>query len=174
MPVIPFKDKTPIIHESVWIAPTAWVTGDVELAEDVSFFFGSVARGDIFPIKIGKGSNIQENSMIHTSHDRQDVRIGEYVTVGHRAIIHGAHVGDNCIIGMGATLLDGAKVAKNCIVGAHSLVTENKEMPEGTLIMGTPAKPIRDLNEDELIFLKKSAENYIKVASEYKNIDPHQ
>ena len=170
MPVIPFEDKNPRIHESVWIAPDAWVTGDVELGEDVSFFFGAVARGDIQPIKIGKGTNLQENALIHTSYNKQDVVIGEYVTVGHGATIHGAHVGDTCIIGMGATLLDGAKVGSNCIVGAHSLVTLDKEMPEGTLIMGTPAKAVRDLNEKELSYLKKSAENYINVASEYKKI----
>ncbi|MEZ4752713.1 MAG: gamma carbonic anhydrase family protein [Bdellovibrionota bacterium] len=170
MPVIPFKDKHPIIHESVWISPTAWVTGEVELAENVSFFFGAVARGDILPIKIGKGTNLQENVLVHTSINRQAVQIGEYVTIGHGAIIHGAEVCDTCIIGMGATLLDGAKINKNCIVGANSLVTEDKEFPEGTLIIGSPARTVRDLTQKELAFLKNTADRYIDVMNEYKSL----
>ncbi|MCB0319095.1 MAG: gamma carbonic anhydrase family protein [Bdellovibrionales bacterium] len=169
MPVAPFKNIHPKIHETAWISPTAWVTGEVEIAEDVSFFFGAVARGDVLPIFIGRGTNVQDNAMIHTSIGRNPTVIGQNVTIGHHAIIHGAKIGNTCIIGMGSTVLDDAVISDNCLIGANSLVTEGKVIPEGTLALGSPAKPVRDLTEKELQMLKSSAERYIKVASEYKS-----
>lgn len=167
MPIIPYEGHTPKIKGDVFLAPDTWITGQVTINTDVSIFFGSVLRGDIQPITVGKGTNIQEHSMLHTSHSLPPCTVGEYVTIGHRSIIHGCTVKDRCIIGMGSIILDGAEIGEDSIVGAQSLVTMHKKFPPRSMIMGSPAKVIRELTDEEIESIKKSAENYIKTGKTY-------
>lgn len=167
MAIIPFKDRLPKIAQNVFIAPDSWITGDVTIGEDVSIFFGSVLRGDINKIVVGKGTNIQEHSMLHTSHGLGDCVVGEYVTVGHRAIVHGCTIGNHCIIGMGATILDGAEIGEFSIVGANSLVTMHKKFPPKSMIMGSPAKVVREITEADIKGIEESAKHYIETGREY-------
>lgn len=165
--IIPYGETTPTLGNNVFVAPDAWIIGNVDLGDQVSVFFGSVLRGDILPITVGRGSNIQEHSMLHTSHDRMPTIIGEDVTIGHRAIVHGATVGNRCIIGMGAILLDDAVVEDDCIIGAGALITSNTHIPAGSMVMGMPAKVVRSLSEEERSFLKQSAINYVETGKQY-------
>ena len=167
MPVVEFKTHRPVIHPSAWLAPTAYVTGKTTIGEDVSIFFGSVLRGDIQAIRVGKGTNIQEHALLHTSGGMNDCVVGDFVTIGHGAIIHGCTVHDETIIGMGSTILDNAIIGKNCLIGANSLVTMNTVIPDGHLALGAPAKVIRKLNEAEIQSLRDSALHYIDVGREY-------
>jgi carbonic anhydrase/acetyltransferase-like protein (isoleucine patch superfamily) len=170
MPIIPFENHTPRVESSGFIAPDAWVIGDVEVKGEASIFFGAVLRGDILPIKVGERSNIQEHAMLHTSHGLSPCIVGREVTVGHRAIIHGATVKDRCIIGMGSTLLDGAVVEENCIIGAHSLVTMGTVIPAGHLALGSPAKPVRKLNEAEIRQIRESARSYVATGKSHAQV----
>ncbi|MFS8113691.1 gamma carbonic anhydrase family protein [Rhizobium jaguaris] len=157
-----------------WIAPDASVIGKVELGEDVGIWFGAVLRGDNEPIVVGKGTNIQEGTMVHTD-PAFPTTIGEGCTIGHHAIIHGCTIGDNSLIGMGATILNGAKIGNSCLVGANALVTEGKEFPDGSLIVGAPAKAIRTLDEAAIEGLRRSARNYVtnwqRFARDLKRLD---
>jgi carbonic anhydrase/acetyltransferase-like protein (isoleucine patch superfamily) len=143
-----------------WIAPTAVVIGRVRLGRNASVWFGAVLRGDNDPILIGENSNIQDNAVVHTD-PGQPVTVGANVTVGHNVILHSTSVGDNSLIGMGATLLNRSRIGKNCIVGANALVTEGKEFGDGMLIVGSPARAMRPLGETELALMKASAEVYV-------------
>jgi carbonic anhydrase/acetyltransferase-like protein (isoleucine patch superfamily) len=143
-----------------WVAPGAHVVGKVELGEDVGIWFGVTLRGDNEWIIIGAGTNIQENTMIHTDWGFP-ATIGTGCTIGHGAIIHGCTIGDNSLIGMGATVLNGAKIGRNCLVGANALVTEGREFADNSLIVGSPAKAIRTLDDQAVERLKASAANYI-------------
>jgi carbonic anhydrase/acetyltransferase-like protein (isoleucine patch superfamily) len=145
---------------SSWIAPDAAVVGDVRIGRDVGIWFGSAIRGDREPITIGAGSNVQEHTVMHTDPGFPLV-IGEGCTIGHRAILHGCTVGDNSLIGMGAIVLNGARIGRNCLVGAGALVTEGKEFPDNSLIVGSPAKVIRTLDDAAAERLRKSAEDYV-------------
>ena len=142
-----------------WIAPTAVVIGDVVLNSGVGIWFGSVLRGDNEPITIGEGSNVQENCVFHTD-PGYPVTIGKGCTIGHKAMIHGCTVGDNSLIGMGATVLNGAKIGKNCLIGAGALITEGKEIPDGSLVVGAPGKAIRQLDDAAIEGLRQSATHY--------------
>jgi carbonic anhydrase/acetyltransferase-like protein (isoleucine patch superfamily) len=155
-----FEPKLPA-PDRYWIAPDATVIGKVELAEDVGIWFGTVLRGDNEPISIGARTNIQEGVMIHTD-PRFPVRIGSDCTIGHHAIVHGCIIGDNSLIGMGATVLNGAQIGNNCLVGANALVTEGKAFPDNSLIVGSPAKAIRVLDEDAVEKLRQSALRYVE------------
>jgi carbonic anhydrase/acetyltransferase-like protein (isoleucine patch superfamily) len=154
-----FEPNTPGA-DHFWVAPDANVIGKVTIGEDVGIWFGSTLRGDNEPIVIGAGSNIQEGVMIHTD-PRFPVTIGENCTIGHHAIIHGCVIGENSLVGMGATILNGAKIGKNCLIGANALVTEGKEFPDNSLIVGSPAKVIRTLDADAVEKLKQSAVRYV-------------
>jgi len=167
MPVIPFNDKHPKIGSNVFIAPDAWVIGDVEIGDNVSIFFGSVLRGDILPIRVGNGTNIQEHSMLHTSHDLTPCLVGSDVTVGHRVILHGCAVEDGALIGMGATVLDGAKIGRQGVVAAQSLVPMNMQVPELTLVAGIPAKVKKEINSELLKANKLGVEHYKEVGLHY-------
>lgn len=142
-----------------WIAPNAQVMGNVIIKSGVGIWFGTVLRGDNEPIVIGEGSNVQENSVFHTD-PGFPVTIGKNCTIGHNAIIHGCTVGDNSLIGMGATVLNGAQIGKNCLIGAGALVTEGKVIPDGSLVVGMPAKAIRELDADTIAGLTRSALHY--------------
>ena len=157
-------DKT---HPSAWIAPGAVVVGDVHLAEEASVWFNAVLRGDTEPIRIGARSNIQDLSMVHADPGFPAV-IGSDVTVGHRAIVHGAQVGNNALIGMGAILLNGVQVGEQCIVGAGALLTQGKIFPPRTLILGSPAKVVRDLTEADFQMIAESAAHYVERARQYR------
>jgi carbonic anhydrase/acetyltransferase-like protein (isoleucine patch superfamily) len=143
-----------------WLAPDASVIGQVEIGEDVGIWFGAVLRGDNEPILVGRRTNIQEGAMVHTD-PRFPVSIGEGCTIGHHAIVHGCTIGDNSLVGMGATVLNGARIGKNCLVGANALVTEGREFPDGSLIIGSPARAIRTLDEAAIDGLRRSATNYV-------------
>ncbi|OFI05469.1 2,3,4,5-tetrahydropyridine-2,6-dicarboxylate N-acetyltransferase [Clostridium acetireducens DSM 10703] len=163
-----FNDKYPKVHSQCFIAKSAEVIGEVYLEENSSIWFGSVVRADTNKIYIGKGSNIQDNCTVHINQGDSPVKIGENVTVGHGAILHGCIIGDNSLIGMGAIILDNVEIGENTIIGAGSLVTSNKKIPSGVLCMGSPAKVIRNLTKEEIYSLKENAEHYMEMAKEYK------
>lgn len=142
-----------------FVAPTAVLIGDVRLAEDASVWFGAVLRADDEPITLGRGSNIQDNSVLHAD-PGFPIHIGTNCTIGHRAMIHGCTIGDGSLIGMGATILNGARIGKNCLIGAGSLVTEGKNIPDNTLVMGSPARPVREIDATGIASLEKSAALY--------------
>lgn len=170
MAIIPFQDKTPNLeNDNIFVAPDAWVIGDVSLSKSVSVFFGATLRGDINPIVIGEGSNIQENAVLHTSWGLGPCVVGKNVTIGHRAILHGCTVEDLCIIGMGSTILDGAVIGSECIIGANSLVTMNTKIPPKSLALGSPAKVVRQLTDKELNELRRSAKAYQEKGEWYKD-----
>lgn len=164
--ICPFSGKSPRIERKVFVAHTAALIGDVKIEEDVSIWFGAVIRGDIETISIGKGSNVQDNCTIHTSKGF-GVEIGDYVTVGHNAVLHGCTIKSNTLIGMGAIVLDGAIVEENCLIGAGSLVPPGKVIPTGSLVMGSPAKVVRKLGPEEIEKIKKNAEHYIALKAKY-------
>ena len=161
-----FCGKKPVAGERVFIAPGARVIGDVELADDVSVFHNAVLRGDINSIKVGKGTNIQDNSTVHLASDR-GVVIGEGVTVGHNAIIHACTIENHCIIGMGSCIMDEALIGHHSIVGAGTLVTGGKEFPPYSLITGSPARRLRDLTKEETEHCEASANRYIEVKDKF-------
>ena len=167
MAIYQLNDLTPTIDATAWVADNAQVIGNVTLGEDVSVWFGVVARGDTSSIVIGKGSNIQDNSVLHADHGMPLV-IGENVTVGHQVMLHGCTVGDGSLIGIGAIVLNGAIIGRHCLVGAGALVTEGKEFPDGTLIIGSPAKAARQLSPEQIEGLKMSAQHYVNNAARYK------
>jgi len=169
MPIYALGDNKPTLPENGawWVAPDASVIGKVILGEDVGIWFGAVLRGDNEPITVGRGSNVQEDVMIHTD-PGHPATIGEYCTIGHHAIIHGCTIGNNSLVGMGATILNGAKIGNNCLVGANALVTEGKEFPDNSLIVGSPARVVRTLDEKAVEGLRRSAENYIRNWQRFK------
>jgi carbonic anhydrase/acetyltransferase-like protein (isoleucine patch superfamily) len=155
------------IADDAFIAPSAVVIGDVILQPESSIWFGAVLRGDIETITIGRGSNIQDGTVCHTD-PNNPCTIGEFVTVGHMAMLHGCTIGDGSLIGIGATLMNGSSVGKECIVGAHALVTEGKKFSDGVVIMGAPAKVVRELNDGDRAKLRANAERYVERAKRYK------
>ena len=167
MAIYQLDDLKPVVHPSAWVADNAHVIGSVRLAEDTSVWFGVVIRGDTSTIQVGKGSNIQDNSVLHAD-EGMPLSIGEGVTVGHQVMLHGCTVGDNSLVGIGAIVLNGAKIGSNCLVGAGSLVTEGKEFPDGSMIIGSPAKAVRMLSSEQIEGLKMSARHYIDNARRYK------
>jgi carbonic anhydrase/acetyltransferase-like protein (isoleucine patch superfamily) len=162
MPVYALGGLSPKLPPSglYWIAPDAHVIGQTELGEGVGIWFGAVLRGDNEPVTVGNNTNIQEGAMLHTD-PGFPVTIGEGCTIGHHAIVHGCTIGNNSLIGMGATVLNGAKIGNNCLVGANALVTEGKEFPDASLIVGSPARAIRTLDEKAIDVLRRSAEKYV-------------
>ncbi|WP_431284737.1 gamma carbonic anhydrase family protein [Humitalea sp. 24SJ18S-53] len=160
MPAYALDDLTPNLPEAYWIAPDAHVIGQVTLGKDVGIWFGAVLRGDNEPIVLGEGTNIQEGAMLHVDAGFP-MTIGAHCTIGHHAILHGCTVGEGSLIGMGATILNGAKIGRGCLVGANALVTEGKEFPDGSLIVGSPAKAVRELDATARQRLLGSAAGYV-------------
>ena len=156
-----------LIDKSVYIAEGAKVVGNVEIGKNSSVWFNAVIRADSDNVKIGANSNVQDNAVVHTSKDF-GVQIGDNVTIGHGAIVHGCTVEDNVLIGMGAIVLDGAVIEKNCIIGAGSLVTQAKVIPEGSLAFGNPAKVVRQLTDDEIRSITHNAISYMNKSKNYK------
>ena len=151
-----------MISEKAYITKTAVIEGDVTVEDNVSIWYGAVLRGDLAPIYVGEGSNVQENCTLHV--DRNcPVKIGKGVTIGHGAIIHGCTVGDNSLIGMGAIVLNGAVIGKNCIIGAGALVTGGTQIPDNSLVIGSPGKVKREVTEAEIAANKENAEEYVNL-----------
>lgn len=167
MAIYQLDDIAPSIAPSAWVADNAQVIGNVTLGENSSVWFGAVVRGDTESITVGKGSNIQDGSVLHADLG-MPLLIGENVTVGHQVMLHGCTIGDNTLIGIQAVVLNGAKIGKNSLVGAGSLVTEGKEFPDGSMIFGSPAKAVRQLSLEQIEGLKMSARHYVDNASRYK------
>lgn len=147
------------MNQKIWIAPNATVTGNVTLRNHVSVWYGAVLRGDSGTITVGEGSNIQDNAILH-----EKTTIGNYCTIGHGAIVHGCTVGDNCIIGMGAIVLNGAVLGNNCLVGAGAVVTGKTNAPDGSMLLGSPAKVVKPLTPEQIAGNRESAEHYIHLA----------
>jgi carbonic anhydrase/acetyltransferase-like protein (isoleucine patch superfamily) len=158
----------PRLGKGAWIADSAQVMGNVELDDDVSVWFGTVIRGDTEVIRIGRGTNIQDGSVLHADIGKP-ITIGENVTVGHKVMLHGCTIGDGSLIGIGAIVLNGAKIGRGCIVGAGALVTEGKEFPDGSMIIGSPAKAVRELTPEQKQGLRWSAEHYIENAARFRS-----
>lgn len=167
MPIYALDGIAPEISPDVgWIAPSAVLVGNCHLGPEVGIWFGVVARGDIEPVRIGARSNVQENSVLHTDKGFP-LTIGKNCTIGHSAIIHGCTIGDNTLIGMGATVLNGAKIGKNCLIGANALITEGKEIPDNSLVVGAPGKVIRTLDAEAIAGLTASADRYVANAKRF-------
>ena len=149
----------PQIHPEAWVAPGAHVMGKIVLEDAASIWFGAVLRGDNEEIRIGRGSNVQENCVFHTDMG-YPLTIGTNCTIGHKAMLHGCTIGDGSLVGMGATILNGARIGKGCLIGAGALITEGKEIPDGALVMGAPGKVVRVLDAEAQARLIKSAEGY--------------
>lgn len=160
MAIYQLDDLTPRLADTAWVADSAQVMGNVELADDASVWFGVVIRGDTETIRIGKGSNIQDGSVLHADVGKP-LTVGEHVTVGHKVMLHGCTIGDGSLIGIGAVVLNGAKIGKGCLVGAGALVTEGKEFPDGSMILGSPARVVRELTPEQVQGLHMSALHYI-------------
>ena len=165
-----FKEFTPKIGERVFIAENATVIGNVEIGDDSSIWFGTILRGDVNFIKVGKCTSIQDGSVVHVTNKTHPTVIGNYVTIGHAVKLHGCTIKDNCLIGIGAIILDGAIVNENSIVAAGTLIPPNKEFPPGVLIMGFPGKVVRELTEEEIKSLHEHALRYVKYKDEYLNM----
>lgn len=168
MAVYEIQGTSPMIAESAWVADSAEVIGDVVLGEDVSVWFGVVIRGDTDTIRIGARSNIQDLSVLHADAG-MPLQIGAGVTVGHKVMLHGCTIGDDSLIGIGAIVLNGARIGKACLVGAGALVTEGKAFPDGSMIIGSPAKAVRSLTPEQLQGLRESAAHYVANARRFKN-----
>lgn len=164
--LFPYNSVMPKLGKNVFVAPNASVVGNVTLGDDSSIWFGAVVRGDFQPIIIGKGSNIQDNATIHVMGDKPTI-IGDSVIIGHNAIIHCAHIGNNCLIGMGSIVLGYSEIGDNVIIGSGSLLTQHKKIPSNSLVFGNPAKIIRSLRDDEIAALTASAVNYHEMAEHY-------
>lgn len=162
-----FNGVAPSINENAYVSESVDIIGDVKVEENVSIWFGARLRADMNKIVIGANSNIQENVVVHVDIE-SPVIIGENVTIGHSAIIHGCNISNNVLVGMGSIILNNAKISKNSIVGAGALVTQGKEFEEGVLILGNPAKAVRKLSEEEIKSIKRSADNYVALSKKYK------
>ena len=167
MAVYELDGTQPRVADSAWVADSAQVMGNVVLGEDSSVWFGTVIRGDTETITVGRGSNIQDASVLHADIGKP-LTIGDNVTVGHQVMLHGCTIGDESLIGIGAIVLNGAKIGRHCLVGAGALVTEGKEFPDGSMIIGSPAKAVRQLTPAQIEGLKLSAQHYMDNARRFR------
>jgi len=167
MAIFTLGDAEPRIDASAWVAESASVVGRVALAADASVWYGAVLRGDNEWITVGRGTNIQDGSVLHTDIG-SPLTVGDAVTVGHQVTLHGCTIGDGSLIGIQAVVMNGAKIGKRCIVGAGALVTEGKEFADGTLIMGTPAKAVRELTPAQFETLQRAATSYVEKARRHR------
>lgn len=167
--IVGYQGKTPRIHETAFIAEGARIIGDVTIGMDSSVWFNAVVRGDVNFIRIGDRTNIQDNTVIHVTHEKFPTLVASNVTVGHAAIIHGCRIDDFCLIGMGAILLDDCRIGDHSLVAAGALVREGFSVPPMSLVAGVPGKVIRKLNPDEIERLEHSARNYVDYVANYRN-----
>ncbi len=168
MPILPHKGKVPQVSKALFIADNAYIIGDVELDEGASVWYGAVLRGDIHRIQVGKFSNVQDNAVIHVTKDRWPTIIGDRVTVGHLAMLHGCVVEDDVLIGIGSIILDGAVVGRESVVAAGALVPPGMKIPPGSVVMGVPAKVVRKVTDKDLELIEYSWKAYVEHAKEAK------
>ncbi len=164
----PYRGVMPKVHGSAWIADCADVIGDVELGEESSVWFSTVIRGDVNFVRVGRGSNLQDGTVVHVNRNGTPTIIGEHATVGHAARLHGCHVKSNCLVGIGAAVLDGAVLEEACVVAAGAVVSPGTQVPRGSLLMGAPARVKRSVTEKDLELTYGSAKSYIGLAAEYR------
>ena len=164
----PFNDTVATIHKTAFIADDTIIIGDVEIGENASVWFGSILRGDVNFIRIGAGTNIQDGTVIHVSSKTHSTILENDITVGHRVTLHGCYVEAECLIGIGAIILDGARIGKNSLIAAGSLVTPSTQIPPGSMVMGSPAKVKRPLTDDEISGIRHSARKYIELSAVYR------
>ena len=162
-----FENNTPTLDKNSWVASNAVLIGKVILKKDANVWFNVVLRGDIEPITIGEGSNVQDGSVFHTDPDCP-LTLGKGVTVGHMVVLHGCVVGDDTLIGIGSTILNKTKIGKNCIVGANTLIAENKVIPDQSLVLGSPGKIVRQVTDKEIEEIKENAKHYVENYKRYK------
>ena len=159
-----FQGRWPCVGKGAWIAPGACVVGDVTLGVDVSIWYGAVLRGDVERISVGDRSNVQDGAVLHVTKGRYSCEVGAEVTVGHRAVVHGCRVGDGALIGIGAIVLDGARIGEEALIAAGAVVTPEAEVAARTLVVGTPARPVRELTADELAVQRQRTLEYVQTA----------
>ncbi len=170
--LLPYGEHAPTVDESVYLAPGATLVGDVTVGVDSSVWFGAVIRGDVMPIRIGARTSIQDNAVIHVSDGTHPTDVGDDVTVGHAVVLHGCRVADRVIVGIGSIVLDGAEIASDVILGAGSLVTPGTRIPGGVLAVGRPARPRRDLRDDERAWVRENARLYVGYRARYRSDPP--
>jgi len=171
MSILSCRGKKPALGDKVFVAPSADLIGDLEVGEESSIWFNVTIRGDVMPIKIGRQSNIQDNSVLHGSLDYASCTVGDRVTIGHSVILHGCHIGSGTLIGMGSVVMDKAEIGEHCLVAAGSLITEGKKFPPRSMIVGRPAVVKRALTDEEVQSLEDSADNYLKYKEWYESKD---
>ena len=167
--LLPFENHTPSLGEEVWVAPSATIVGDVVIGDGSSVWYGAVVRGDVRSVHIGRGTNVQDNAVIHVSTGRSPALIGDGVTIGHAAVLHGCTVHDRALVGIGAIVLDDAVVGEESMVGAGALVTPGSHIPPRMLALGRPAKVVRPLTEAELTMLRVSGPHYVALARRHRD-----
>ncbi|MFZ5966038.1 MAG: gamma carbonic anhydrase family protein [Bacillota bacterium] len=165
--ILGYEGVNPQIDESCYISDNATIIGHVEMKKDANIWYGTVVRGDVNKITIGESTNIQDNCTVHINHN-MPTNIGDYVTIGHGAIIHACTIGNNVLVGMGAIVLDGAEIGDNVIIGAGSLVPPNKKIPSNSLVMGSPVKVVRELTNEEVDQVRLSAVNYVELSKKHQ------
>ena len=168
MSLFPYRGHMPVVHPSGYVAPTASIIGAVTVGEESSVWFGAAIRGDVMPIHVGARTSIQDNAVVHATHDWQETRIGDDCTVGHGVILHGCHIHDRVLVGMGTIVLDAAEIGEDVILGAGSLVTARTRIPPGVMAFGRPAKPVRDLTDAERASIGEAAAHYQKLVRDYR------
>ena len=168
MAIYQIGELKPDLHPSAWVADSAQVIGQVTMAQDSSVWFGTVVRGDTETIHIGRGSNVQDGCVLHADPGKP-LNIGDGVTIGHQVMLHGCTIGDGSLIGIQSIVLNGARIGKNCLVGAGALITEGKEFPDGSMILGSPAKVVRQLTAEQIEGLKSAAHHYVDNAKRYRS-----
>ena len=166
--IIPYGDKQPTLDPTAFVVPNASIIGDVVVGPRSSLWFQVVVRGDVNHIRIGARTNIQDGAVVHVTNKTHPTIIGDDVTIGHNATLHGCTVGDRCLVGIGAVILDGVEIGSDCLIAAGTLVTPGSLIPPGSLVMGSPAEVRRALSKDEIIHLKQSAENYLSYQEMYR------
>ncbi len=167
--IIQYRDIKPKLHPSTFVDQSAMVIGDVEIGEDSSIWFMSIVRGDVNYIRIGENTNIQDQCMIHVTKDKFPTHIGSNITIGHRVTMHGCTIRDNCLIGMGAIILDDAEIGENSIIGAGSIVTPGTKIPPGSVAMGSPAKVVREVRPSDADIFEPPLKQYTRLALDYQD-----
>jgi gamma-carbonic anhydrase len=165
--ILPYLDKTPQIHPTVYVSDNVTVIGDVEIGEDSSVWFGSVVRGDVNYIRIGARTNIQDHTIIHVNSGTHPTILEDEITVGHRVTLHGCYVESGCLVGIASTVLDGVRIGRNSLVAAGSLVTPNTQIPPRSLVMGSPARVKRELTDEELARMVENWQHYMELKDQY-------
>jgi len=168
--IVPFDNKSPLVHPTAFIAENAVVIGDVEIGEDSSVWFGSVIRGDVNYIRIGARTNIQDHTIIHVNTGTHPTILEDEITVGHRVTLHGCYVESGCLVGIGSIVLDGARIGRNSLIAAGSLVTPNTQIPPRSMVMGAPARVKRELTQNELAGMSRNWQSYVDLKDQY--LDP--